>query len=217
MMPAEPGHGRSHWVRELRRHHEGTLLTGDRAVNVRFVIDGACGRLIMSVERWVKEAGEGSLFLPEERDDALQVLIEFDEEEPSGAAQDRWSAYHGEPKSRHWASARVACLRREREVCEDEELSPSNPLRSAENRLLRLLNAERSALIGACEYLAGVKVPEACAVGVDPNGIDVRARFGIVRAEFPKEACGESGGVECPERAAEIISALLKNAGGAGG
>ena len=189
-------------------------MTGDRAVGVRFVIDGSCGRLVMCVEGWVTDECEGSLFLPEERRDALQALIEFDVAEPSGAAQDRWAAYHGEPRYRCWASARITGVRRENEVCEEAELAPVNPLRPAESRLLKLLNAQRGALEGVCERLSGVKVPQACAVGLDPHGIDVRARFGIVRAEFPREECGSAGCIECPDRAAEVIASMLRTAGG---
>lgn len=213
-MPVENDHGGSHWAREVRRHHEGTLLTGDRAVRVRFIIEGSCGKLVMPVERWVLDNVDAALFLPEERRDALQVLVEFDDAEPSGGAQDRWSAYHGEARERHWGGARITGLRREDEVCEAAEITPTNALRSAESRLLKLLNAQRSVLPAVCERLAGVTVPDACAVGIDPYGIDVRARFGIVRAEFPGEHCAHGAGIECPDRATEVVLAILRSAGG---
>jgi hypothetical protein len=93
-------------------------------------------------------------------------------------------------------------------------MTPTNALRSAESRLLKLLNAQRSVLPAVCERLAGVNVPDACAVGIDPYGIDVRARFGIVRVEFPREHCDPKSGIECPDRATEVVMAILRSAGG---
>jgi hypothetical protein len=214
MPMADHDRGGSQWAREVRRHHEGTLLTGERAVRVRFIIDGSRGEVVVPVEGWVLDTPDASLFLPEERRDALQLLIEFGDEEPGGAARDRWCAYHGEARERHWGAARITGLRREDEVCEEAGIAPTNALRGAEARLLKLLNSQRSVLPRVCERLAGVNVPDACAVGIDPYGIDVRARFGIVRAEFPAEQCDPARGIECPDRAAEVVTAILRGAGG---
>lgn len=208
----------SHWVRELRRHHEGTFVAADRATPVRFVIEGTTGRLIMPVEQWMLDHMDAVIFMPEERHDALQVLVELDPD-ACGAGQDRWAAYHGASKLRCWAAARVVGLRRAGEVSEEKELCAANPLRGTESRLLRLLNADRGALSALCERLAGVSVADACAVGIDPMGVDVRARFGIVRAEFPADACGETGCVECADAAEVLLRRLLagERGNGAGG
>lgn len=207
-------------MRELRRHHEGTLLAGERAVGVKFIIDPSSGSLVMPVERWVIEwasqENAGSLFLPEERADALQVMVEFLSEPPLGAAQDRWTAYHADPRHRHWAQARVGGARREDEVSDDDAIDARNPWGASERTLLKALNADRRALAAACARLAGVKPDDPCAVGVDPLGVDVRARFGIVRAEFPASECESDAGLSCPERAAEVIARLLRDAGGTG-
>jgi hypothetical protein len=214
MQPTD-SQGSSRWVRELRRHHEGTFVAAERATPVRFVIDGATGRLVLPVEQWMLDHMDAVIFMPEERNDALQVHVELDAT-ACGAGEDRWAAYHGAPRLRLWAAARVVGLRREADVCDEREVCAANPLRTAESRLLRVLNAERGALSATCERLAGVCVTDACAVGIDPFGIDVRARFGIVRVEFPAEECGEGGSVECAERAEAVVRRFLDESGGAG-
>ena len=109
----------------------------------------------------------------------------------------------------------VAGLRREDEVCEHAaRVCLLNALRTGEGALLRELNRDKAALGAMCERMAGVRVEGACAVGVDPHGIDVRARFGIVRAEFPAELCA-SEGITCCERAGAAIRSLMGSGGGA--
>lgn len=197
------------WVRELRRHHEGTLVIGDRATTVRFIIDGASGTLVLPVDGWMLEHPTGVLFLPEEREGALQVLLEFLPGEPPGAAQDRWCAYHAETRQRLWATARICGTRRATEVCEADDLPLLNPLQRDEGGLLRSLNADRAALARLCQRLAGVDVADPCAVGINPQGLDVRARFGIVRAEFPVP-------VGSAAQVAEMLRSLREDSAGAG-
>lgn len=213
MQSADNDHERSKWVRELRRHYEGTFVAGDRAQPIRFVVNGATGRLIIPVEQWMLDGVDGVVFMPEERRDALQVLVEL-EEAACGASEDRWTAYHGESRARCWASARIMGVRRDDEVSDHDGLCVENPLRSAESQLLRMINAHRGVLGATCERLSGVHVTDACVVGIDPLGMDVRARFGIIRAEFPAESCGPRG-VESAERAATILRMLIGDAGGA--
>lgn len=198
------------WARELRRHHEGACVIGERAFPVRFVLDPGTGMLVMPVEGWVLDHAECVLFLPDERADALQVMVELS---PGieGALEDRWQAYHGVSRLRAWVRGRPAGARRESEVSEGD-VRAANELRAHEARLVRLCNERRAALSQACRRLAGVEVDEACCVGVDEYGLDVRARFGIVRAEFPREEASGGVGVTCPDRAAEIIRRLLGGA-----
>lgn len=217
MHPGEHDPRPTDWARELRRHHEGVLVAEHRAVPLRFIIDPATGQVVMPVEGWLVEVPSAVLFLPEERDDALQALLEqLTGAQPSGAAQDRWCAYHGEPRHRHWACARVTGMRREGNVCDDVETGLVNTLGAAESRLVRSLNARRDALAAACEAVCGVRVSDPCAVGVDPRGIDVRARFGIVRMEFPVDDAAQGGGGADEGAVEEMIRRLLDGAAGRG-
>lgn len=63
-----------------------------------------------------------------------------------------------------------------------------NPLRKAEPRLVKLINSDLASLARICRARANLDIADPLCVGVDPFGIDVRARFGIVRVEFDLEA-----------------------------
>jgi hypothetical protein len=170
------------------------LLAGDRSRRVRFVIDNPTGRLVIPVEGFELEFEELLLFAPEERDDAMQIMgrpvrLEAARE----GACDRWAAYHGKATERHWAALAIEGARMGEYVIDEVELVAINPLGPAEGRLCRRLNLDRAALERACRRVARVSVAEPIAVGVDPHGVDVRARFGIVRLEFEAPATDEPG------------------------
>ena len=73
-------------------------------------------------------------------------------------------------------------------------------MRSAREQLARLIEATR--------LLTGVAPEEGICVGVDPLGMDVRTRVGVIRVEWPRE-------IESPEQAHKVVGALL--ADGLGG
>lgn len=206
-------------LRTLRRYTEGTLGYGDRRTPIRTVIDRATGRLVFPVEASALDAGHLVLFLPGESRCVLQVLLLVNRLNNSEMheAPDRWRAYHGffgtatkpgeatnasaPPGSSGgvpgvWAIANIEAGKTETLVFNPEELMIPNALLTCEARLVRELNARRDALRDACARHLGVAVPEPVAVGVDPLGIDVRARFGVLRLEFgdhaPEEASARS-------------------------
>lgn len=187
--------------RELRRHYEGVLLFHGLVCPVRFIIDGGTGRLLMPVEPGAVEAGELTLLVPDERDDAAQALLVITPAEPRGDAGegcDRWSVYHGGTErsaagvSRTaWVWGAIEALKLDGGVCGGEEVGRPNPLRAIEPRLCRELNAQRDAVSGACRRETGLAVESPLVVGVDAEGIDVRARFGILRLEFERTVASE--------------------------
>lgn len=194
--PAGPGEhedpSQSHLgLRTLRRYSEGVLAFGDRRSGVRFVLDRRTGRVVMPVEQAVLAARDHVLFLPGETGCVLQVLLLMDElPNPSGhEAPDRWKAYHAAavgspPSSGVWTAATIEAGKTETLVFPGEELLASNPLWAEEARLVRELNADRARIARACRLVLGVDVPDPVVVGVDPLGLDVRARFGVLRLEF---------------------------------
>jgi len=168
----------------LRRHHEGVLLADGTPHPVRFVFASATGRLVLPVPTHAVDADEMVLFVPDESDDAMQALLDPIGDDPDGSDLDRHFAYHGPPRQRAWIHADIAALRWGDEIFDGEDLTVSNPLRADEPRLCHLLNADRAALRDLCSRHAAVTPTDPVAVGTDPDGIDVRARFGVVRVAF---------------------------------
>lgn len=187
----------------LRRHREGVLLADETAHGVRFVLEGESGRVVFPADGTIMEAEELVLFVPRESpadDHELQLLLSAGR--ASEGAVDRWRAYHGAPRMNGFGAFTIEGAKFDGAVVE-ETLTMTNPLMRVEGRLCRMINSDRAALAGACARWAGVEVKEPLAVGVDAHGMDVKARFGIVRLEFPGPVSDESAA----ERA---IAALLK-------
>ena len=185
--------------RLLRRLHEGALACGDRRAEVRFVVDGGTGGVVMPVEVGFARAGELVLIAPDEPGCVWEAsltprVIERPEAEE---AVDRWAAYHGHhamaghhggaPGGQHWVRCVVTGLKSAEGVFGEEETLAVNPLRGkVESRLVKAVNGDRAALARACKVHGPIEVAEPLVVGIDPLGMDVRARFGIVRLEFPE-------------------------------
>ncbi len=193
-------------TRLLRRHHEGALIFGERRADVRFIIEPAEGRLVLPIEPVALEAEHWVVIAPDEADRRMEVLLEPREiERPEAeACVDRWRAYFGEAPSKRWASCHVLGLRgwfdgraggEEPEVFDTEALAPASTLAACEGRLLKRINGQRERLRAVCRRGVGgasVDVAEPLCVGVDQFGLDVRARFGVVRVEFSNEARDEA-------------------------
>ena len=86
-------------LRLLRRYHEGTLQYHERRAEVRFVIDGRTGDLILPTDPGFGGELGGSevvLHLPDEihRDLQLSATVEVIPRPESEESVDRWNAYH---------------------------------------------------------------------------------------------------------------------------
>jgi hypothetical protein len=86
--------------------------------------------------------------------------------------------------------ANIEAGKTETQVFSGEELSEPNLLTACEHRLVKALNADRALIAKACSRLRGVDVADPLVVGVDQLGVDVRARFGVLRLEFGS-LCGD--------------------------
>lgn len=209
-----PGFDSTDGLRILRRYHEATLEYLERRAEVRFIVCGTTGRIVLPVEPGMAAAGELVLHMPDEVERQFQVsmapkVIERPEAEE---VVDRWSAYHAasgtarRPGSRVWLTCEIhggKCPGASGEVYDADVLMRPNPLRRAEPRLVRMVNASKDRLPRLCSRRARVEVSDPLCVGVDPLGFDVRARFGIVRIEFDLEAGSD-------EQAEHLIASLLE-------
>lgn len=203
--------------RELRRHYIGTLVFDAGVSPVRYVLEPRLRRMLLAAEPAVASLTDATLFVPEERDGALQALVALTPADPDsaevGILTDRWGAYHaGASSPRAWLWGTIEATKLENHVVAGDEIAGTSPapdaLRAAEPRLCRHLNADRAALARACRAIAGVDVGTPVAVGVDPEGVDVRARFGIVRLEFETPAADE------PTAMQRLAALLAQGAGG---
>jgi hypothetical protein len=188
-MPDEPSEVRAAGLRALRRYHEGALAWFERRADVRFVVEASTGRLVMPLEPALAKAGseEMVLWMPSESAWAAHAaVLPAPIERPEACeAVDRWAAYHGRTSLTAWARCRVDGLKTESFVWGREALESPNPLGRAEYALIKRANSDLPALAIACKRHAATPVAEPLCVGVDPYGLDVRARFGVLRLEFP--------------------------------
>lgn len=224
-MSDDPGPARR-IAREFRRWRRGTLVADARPTGLRFVADPSDGSLIAPLERWALDAEEHVLWLPEERESALQLLIAPVAARVTECLADRWATHHGappgcagsafaadpDPKGDErapivWVRFDIECARFEGAIADGEEITGPNPLSLAEAKACRTLNGDRDALWRACRSAIGADVPDPVCVSVDPAGVHVRGKLGVLRIEFEREAADEGD-------LTRAIEALLRRAEG---
>jgi hypothetical protein len=175
----------------LRGHTQGVLRFDEHTEHVRIVI-GPQGRIIAPAMVAMLRSVDTVLFLPEESDEAMQVMvtiIQFDERGEHGHLADRWRIYHGEPPDVQWAFLDIDAAKFHGHVIDGYALMEPNPLSGDEASFCRQVNQERKeSLKRACATIAKVDVEEPVMVGADPYGIDVRGRFDVIRLPFPERA-----------------------------
>lgn len=173
----------------LRANDRGDLRFDEHLRPVRYAI-APDGRLILSVMVAMLEAVDCVLNVPALGEDAMELhlsLEAFEEHGPRGGLADRWRIYHGEPEDVRWATGAIETARYGGLVIDGEALMIANPLAPDEPRLIRAINGRApESLRGLARRMRGVEIENPRAVGIDPGGIDLRARFGIVRLPLPR-------------------------------
>jgi len=177
-------------LQTLRNNAAGELRFDEHQQRVKYVIDPATGKLVLNVMVAMLQAVETVLFIPEERDDAMELLITLEPIEVHSrdeALADRWRIYHGEPPDMHWAICSIDAARHDGFVIDGEGLMQPNPLSRDEPRLCKLFNDAGAERIAAITFKhADRKLEAPVVVGVDALGVNVRARFEIVRIAAPQ-------------------------------
>ncbi|MEM1422708.1 MAG: hypothetical protein AAGH64_01770, partial [Planctomycetota bacterium] len=177
----------------LLAHREGTLHFEEHFVPTPFVTDPASGRLVMPVPEAAFFAPEHIFFVPEEAQDALQLLLSVERAEES-ALTDRWMAHHGEPEHVRWAECYIDAAKRQPWVFDGDALMLTNPLAGDEPWIVRTLNEDEPHVRRVVSAIVEKEATEAQVVAVDDLGAHVRARFGVVRATFPERGAGRDRG-----------------------
>lgn len=178
---------------ELRRRlHvfcDAIMLVADRADRIRFVLNPATGEPVLPVHADVLEHDELTLLVPDESNDALQLLCTPAPINPASAdACDRHQIFFGKPHFPKWALLEIEAVKSTQGVLEGAVFIGPEPLHAFEPALLKLLNTDRALLGAACQRLTGTAPDEPLAVGVDEWGAWVRARFGAMRLPFTMHA-----------------------------
>lgn len=172
----------------LRGHTRADLRFEENIRPIKYVI-GPDGRLIAPAMVAMLRSFDLVLFIPDDSDGAMEVQVtleEFSERGVDGAAADRWRIYHGEPDDVRWAFMQIDMARFEGMVIDGAALTQANPLAEEEAKLCTELNRQPDDLRQLCTKFGssgGMEVESPVMVGIDPLGIDVRARFDIVRVE----------------------------------
>ncbi len=148
------------------------------------------GRLVAPVMVAMLTAADTTLFVPDDREGAMELMVSleaFEESGDMGMLADRWRIYHGEPPDVRWAVMTVDAARFESMFIDGEAFAESNPLIQGEAALCREINQSHvDALRKFSDRCGGMLIEHPVMVGVDPRGIDVRAAFDIVRVRFPR-------------------------------
>jgi hypothetical protein len=192
-------------LRLIADNREGKVAFEEHVVPMTFIRAPKSGHLLASVPVALLMADEIVLYVPDETDDALQLLLTAEQVEESSLT-DRHAAYFPEPDHVRWAELYIDAGRLNEYVFDGDALMTPNPLAPCEVSLIKALNADRDALRAATAARANREVTEPVAVGVDPLGADIRARFGIVRLPFESESPDEAS-------ARAQITSLLKAGG----
>lgn len=198
-----------HAVAVLHACREGVLMVDGHPVPIKFITEHDSGRLVASVPAATFFQGDHTLFVPDETDDALQLLLSAEELQES-ATTDRWLGYHlGEsefPEHTRWAAFWIDSAKHGPWVFDGDPFMAPSPLATLEPKLCKHINAQQPALERLTTMTTGADETQgALCVGVEPPGLYVRLRHGVVLVPFDKS----SDSVEAVE---SLIDHMLQNA-----
>jgi hypothetical protein len=119
----------------------------------------------------------------------MRVLLSPEQLDDDPPIADRWRIYHGEPQDVRWAAFWIDFAKWSGIVVDGDALMTPHTFTSDEPAILKDLNADKDRLRRLCIEVGGMHdVQFPLAVGVDPLGVDIRARFDTVRLPFDVEA-----------------------------
>ena len=187
----------------LHGHLSGLIRFDENVLPIQVVIDKE-GRLVAPVMVAMLTAGETVLYLPDEDDSSLHVMVtleQFEETGPDGHLADRWRIYHGEPDDVRWAIMHIEAARLDGVFYDGDGLLVPNLLGGVEASICRWANENLvDGIRTACLREREIEIKEPRLVGVDQLGFDVRGRFEVVRLDAPTPMGSETEAREALER-----------------
>lgn len=192
-------------VHLMRSAWSATLLYDQSPFDARCMIDPKTGVFIVSVVPDALGADDIVLAAPKDSfDTKIRISVKL-EESVTEEQQDRFTAYHIPSTTPMLACAKLMYAKLDSgEVVTDDQCSLINPLIAVMPSLCRALNADRDRLSQICFSMTGVHHEQPIAVGVDDRGLDIRARFGLVRVVFDEP-------IGSPDLAQDRITSLLES------
>ncbi|MAB84180.1 MAG: hypothetical protein CMJ24_12220 [Phycisphaerae bacterium] len=172
----------------LQSWTHGDLRFDDNIVSCKFVRTDE-GRLVAAVMVAALHTADTVLMIPDEHAPVLELLLTmepFDENGPDGRWVDRWRIYHGEEDDINWVFLDIDMGRMSGIIIDGDALMIANVLAEDEAGLCRAINdLGTQALQELCRNRLDKDVETPLVVGVDPGGLDVRAKFDVLRIPFP--------------------------------
>ena len=197
-------------LRAWRSFRRGVLLCADIPHKTGLAIDPAPGdgSVAIPLPTTLLDSEQFVLFLPDESDDALQVLLVRQRGEVPEALRDRWLMLHLDPPRGdvRWTLFHPESARLHAEVIDHDLLASFNPLAPHEPALVKRANADRAALARACARATNSTLTDPVCVEVNPAGLLVRHKLGVTLAPFASEANDRA-------RAEREIDAMLTQGG----
>ncbi|MEE2907794.1 MAG: DUF2470 domain-containing protein [Planctomycetota bacterium] len=177
----------------------GDLRFDEHIRPIRYVF-APDGKLVAPMMVAMLQATETVVHVPVADESSMELLVstcEFDEDGPEGSLADRWRIYHGDPPDVHWALMDIDLVRFHGMVIDGEAVQLPNPLATIEPALCGEINRSHAdAIQAALDKYLDIEAEDPRMVGVDPMGIDIRAKFDVVRLPMdpmvsnPDEAAG---------------------------
>lgn len=193
----------------LASSREGVLAFSEHHVPIRFIVTNNDGRLIASVPVATFFSSEHTLFVPEESDEALQLLLSAEQIEESRDT-DRWLAHHlrpelgiDQPEHTKWAAFWIDSVKHGPWVFDGDPFMQPNPIAEAEPRLCKALNADKAKLCAIARHATDTEIENPVCVAVDAHGVLIRARFGVLRALYDEPAANAEQAQQAIDRLAQ--------------
>lgn len=177
----------------LRADRGAVLMTPEGPSRRPSIIDASAGVLVIPMSDTEAGLESATLFVPDESDQAVQVLIlPSQSTHASDADMDRFRAAHGTPDPITLYRLKIDGARLGGRVVDGPDIDLKDPFLTESGAIRRALNANRTALTRACTYLGidlGARGTETLvALSVDPEGIDLKGPTGLGRYRFDKIA-----------------------------
>ena len=171
----------------LRANLTGTIGFDEEFIPIKLVVapDGA---LVAPVMVAMLRALDVVVFLPEEDDAAMQLQVTLEEIEDKGehaALCDRWRIYHGDAPDVNWARLAIDACRHAGYYVDAEAVVVPNALASIEPAACKAINGDPARLLKAIPGSSRTTTKDVRVVGIDPDGMDVRRAFDVVRVPWP--------------------------------